>query len=57
MSVASELLSLVPMALDLVKLLYAGDYDKAERKAKAIAQGIAIKKSTRAAAAAARKTR
>lgn len=50
MSVASDLLQLIPAALELVRLLHAGDYDKAERKAKALAQAIALKKATRAAA-------
>lgn len=50
MSLASDLLSLVPAALELVKLLTAGEADKAERKAKALAQAIALKKATREAA-------
>jgi hypothetical protein len=53
MSVASELLSLVPAALELVKLLRAGEVDQAERKAKALAQAIGLKKATRAVAKAA----
>lgn len=43
----NELLSLVPLALDLVKLLTQGDAVKAERKAKALLQGIALKKLAR----------
>lgn len=49
MSVA-DLLPLVPLALELLKLLRAGDADGAQRKAKAIAQAIALKQRTRAAA-------
>lgn len=56
MSVA-ELLPLVPTALELVKLLQAGDRDGAARKAKALAQSLALKKVTRAAAAAAVRAR
>jgi hypothetical protein len=43
----NELLQLVPAALELVKLLTAGDVAKAERKAKALAQAIALKKAAR----------
>ncbi len=46
----NELLALVPDALELARLLFAGDYDKAERKAKALAQSVALKKATREAA-------
>lgn len=49
MSVA-DLLPLVPAALELVKLLRAGEVDKAERKAKALAQAIGLKRGTRAVA-------
>lgn len=55
MSVASELFSLVPAALELVQHLRDGDTDKAERKSKAISQGIALKKATRVAAKGAKK--
>ena len=57
MSVASELLGLIPAALELVDLLRKGQHDKAERKAKAIAQAIGLKKATRAAAKAAGRAR
>ena len=50
MSVTSDLVSLVPTALELVKMLRAGDVAGAEQKTKALAQGIALKKATRAAA-------
>jgi hypothetical protein len=46
----NDLLKLVPLALELVQLLTSGDADKAERKAKALAQAIALKKLARAAA-------
>lgn len=54
MSVAN-LLPLVPVALELVKLLRAGDVDGAHRKAKALAQSIGLKKGTRAVAKATKK--
>jgi hypothetical protein len=41
------LLELVPAALELVKLLTRGEAEKAERKAKALAQAIALKKLAR----------
>ncbi len=50
-----ELLQLVPAALELVKLLTAGDAARAERKAKALAQAIALKKGARELVKAARK--
>lgn len=50
MSVASDLLSLIPAALELVKLLHAGEVEKAERKAKALTQAIGLKRLTREAA-------
>lgn len=50
MSVAKDLLPLVPVALDLVQMLRDGDVAGAEQKTKALAQGIALKKATRAAA-------
>ncbi len=46
-SLATNLLGLVPAALELVKLLTNGDAEKAERKAKALAQAIALKKLAR----------
>ncbi len=49
-SLATNLLGLVPAALELVKLLTNGDAEKAERKAKALAQAIALKKLARESA-------
>jgi hypothetical protein len=46
----NTLLELIPEALELVKLLFAGDYAAAERRSKALAQSIALKATTRAAA-------
>ncbi len=51
----NELLKLVPAALELVKLLTNGEVDKAERKARALAQALALKKGARALVKAARK--
>ncbi len=55
MSVTSELLGLVPAGLELLKLLRNGDAEGAERQAKAIAQSLMLKKTTRAAAKSAKK--
>jgi len=55
MSIASELLALVPAGIELIKLLRNGDAEGAERQAKAIAQSLMLKKTTRAAAKAAKK--
>jgi hypothetical protein len=57
MSVASDLLALVPTALDIVRLLHAGDEAKAERKARVLAETIALKRATRAAAKAGKRTK
>jgi hypothetical protein len=38
---------LVLLALEVARLLIAGEAEKAERKAKALAQGIALKKGAR----------
>ncbi len=46
----NELLSLVPEALELVRLLWDGNYNEAEHRAKALAQSITLKKTTREAA-------
>ena len=46
----NTLLALVPEALELVRLLWDGNYDEAEHRAKALAQSIALKKATRQAA-------
>ena len=46
----NELLSLVPLALEIVKALTAGDGAKAAQKTKALGQAIALKQTTRAAA-------
>jgi hypothetical protein len=54
-SVAGDLVSLVPAALEIAKLLKDGDVEKAEKKTKALAQSIALKKATRVAAKAAGK--
>jgi hypothetical protein len=51
MSVATDLLtSLVPSVLELLRLLHAGEVEKAERKALAIAQAIGLRKLGRATA-------
>jgi hypothetical protein len=54
-SAGSELLSIVPVALDLVQALREGDQRKAELKAKAVTQALALKATTRAAAKATKK--
>ena len=46
----NDLLSLVPIALEIVKALTAGDAAKATLKTKALGQALALKQSTRAAA-------
>ncbi len=46
----NTLLELIPEALELIRLLYVGDYGGAERRAKALAQAVALKAATRAAA-------
>jgi hypothetical protein len=51
----ADLMPLVPVALELVKLLRAGDVEAAERKAKALAQEIGLKRGTRAVAKATKK--
>jgi hypothetical protein len=51
----SDLLPLVPVALEIVKALTAGDAEKAAQKTKALGQAIAIKVATRAAAKSAAK--
>lgn len=50
MSTVTELLKLVPAALDLVELLRTGQRDKAARKARIIAETLDIKATTRAVA-------
>ena len=57
MSVAADLIGLVPDALELVRLLVGGDAEKAEIHARLLAETISIKRATRAAAEAGRKHR
>jgi hypothetical protein len=54
-SAASEAVKLVPSALELVKLLLAGEAEKAQRKATAIAQALALRALGRATAKAIKK--